>query len=174
MTDKTIENVVAGTKVSYTTKPKYEQVTLLGKTIESAGFAGTADREKMKRAYITENAGFDGSQMIVKGTDEYGIRTVKAVEVVAGVKFVGAENRIPATWKLRGYAAKSVENEGAIDVFVGEEMGDKVAALLRTADAVSAQSPEFAGLWYTIDAETGTRIFIRAFSPVDAHGNVIG
>lgn len=161
------------TTVSFTTKPAYEKVELVGKTVESAGFAGTADRERIARCYITEQAGFDGSQVIVKGCDEIGIRSVTAAELTVAVHFVGGE-RTPATWKFKGYQAKSVENEGAIDLFVGEEASDKLNALLRTADAVSAAKPEYAGVWYVEDVATGKRVFLRAYSPVDAHGNVIG
>lgn len=161
------------TTVSYTTKPKYETVSLIGKTIESAGFAGTADREKIRRTYVTLDAGFDGSQIIVKGADEVGIRTVKEAELTVSVAFVGdTAAHIPATWKIRGYKADSVENDG-VDLFVGEEMADKLAALLRTADAVSAQNPQYAGLWKVVDVDSGKRVFIRAIAPVDAHGNVV-
>lgn len=162
------------TTVSFTTKPAYEQVELLGKTVESAGFAGTADREKIKRTYITEAVGFDGSQIIVKGADEIGIRTVKPATLNVSIAFIGDDKaHIPATWKISGHVANSVENDG-VDLFVGEEMADKLAALLRTADAVSAQNPQFAGLWKVVDIDSGKRVFVRAVAPVDNHGNVIG
>lgn len=160
-------------KVPYTTKPKFDTVELLGKSVESAGFAGTADRERIARCYITESAGFDGSQVIVHGADENGIRSVTAAELTVAVRFVGGE-RTPATWKFKGYQAKSVENEEAIDLFVGEEASDKLNALLRTADAVSAAKPEYAGIWFVEDVATSKRVFLRAYSPVDAHGNIIG
>lgn len=161
-----------GTRVKYTTKPTYESVLLIGKTVESAGFAGTADRETMKRAYVTEDAGFDGSQVIVDGIDEYGIRTVKAAEITVSIAFIGDDKgHIPATWKLRGFEAKAVENDGT-DLFVCEDMADKLASLLRTADAVSSQHPEYAGLWKVVDADTGARVFIRAIAPVEKDGHV--
>ena len=49
-----------------------------------------------------------------------------------------------------------------------------VGTLIRTADAVSAQNPQYAGLWKVVDAASGKRVFIRAIAPVDAHGNIIG
>ncbi len=161
------------TTVSYTTKPAYEKVELVGKTVESAGFAGTADRERIARCYITEQAGFDGSQIIVRGADEIGIRSVTAAEITVAIHFVGGD-RTPATWKFKGFQAKSKENEGAIDFFVGEEAADKLAALLNTATLVGANKPEYAGIWFVEDVATGKRVFLRAYSPVDAHGNIIG
>jgi len=161
-----------GIRVRYTVKPRYETVAILGKTVESAGFAGTADRETMKRVYVTEDTGFDGSQVIVDGVDEYGIRTVEAAEATVSIAFVGDDKaHIPATWKLKGFKAKSAENDG-VDFFVGEEMADKLAALLRTADAVSVQNPQFAGLWKVVDVNTGDRVFIRAIAPVEKDGHV--
>lgn len=159
--------------VSYTTKPAYEQVELLGKTVESAGFAGTADREKIKRTYITEAVGFDGSQVIVKGCDEIGIRSVTAGEITVAIHFVGGD-RTPATWKFKGFQAKSRENEDAIDFFVGEEASDKLELLLKTATLISADKPEYAGIWFVEDVATGKRVFLRAYSPVDNHGNIVG
>ena len=161
------------TTVSYTTKPAYEKVELVGKTVESAGFAGTADRERIARCYITEAAGFDGSQIIVRGADEIGIRSVTAGEITVAIHFVGGD-RTPATWKFKGFQAKSKENEGAIDFFVGEEASDKLELLLKTATLISADKPEYAGIWFVEDVATGKRVFLRAYSPVDAHGNIIG
>lgn len=172
------------TTVSFTTKPKFEKVEIVGKTILSKDFAGTVDREPMTRAYITLDAGFDGSQVIVDGADEYGIRSVKEADITVSISFPNDEKKhVAASWTLHGYKAESVENPGCIDFFVDKKNADKLTAcapedgkpagLLYTLRLMIAQHPEWANLWKIVDVSNDSRVFIRAIESIDSHGNVI-
>lgn len=161
------------TIVKFTEAPKYEEVALIGKTIESTFLAGTFDREQIVRRYLTEAEGFDGkSEIIVNGADKYGILTVKPDTLDVYVELMGGKKSL-ASWKFAGFTADSIENEGCVDLFVPstDDVANKGRSLRACAEAMSAATPEAANLWRVVTSD-GKRVFIRAYSPVDKKGRV--
>ena len=71
-------------KAKYREIPVYEEVELVGKTVDST--TGTIDRKSIGRVLLTEAAGFeDGKHEVVDG-DGTVIRTVAKVDENAGVE----------------------------------------------------------------------------------------
>lgn len=158
-------------KAKYREVPVYEQVELVGKTIDST--CGTIDRKSIGRVLLTEEAGFDGKHEVVDG-DGTVIRTVAKIGedgIELAVRLVGDIKSL-ATYKVYdGWTAGNKENAGVIDVFSKDAEG-KFLSILNTAKRMSAAHPECDDQWEVIEAATGKRVFLRKIADVDANGKV--
>lgn len=154
------------TKVKYQKIPEYEQVDLVGKTYSLV--AGTIDRKKVKRALITEQAGFEGKhEVVAEGADGTPIRTVEKIDEEKGVEliveFVGGVKSLASKKVFKGYTAKNPENPDVTDLFVDNT--EASGGLVNIARRMSEAHPECDGQWMVVDKATNGRVFIRIYDP---------
>lgn len=158
-------------KAKYREVPVYEEVELVGKTIDAT--TGTIDRKKVGRVLITEEAGFDGKHEVVDGDGTVICTATKIGEdgVELAVRFVGDIKSL-ATYRIYdGWTAENKENPGVTDIFTKDPDG-KILAILNTAKRMSEKHPECDGQYEIIDAATGKRVFLRKIADVkDAVGH---
>lgn len=156
-------------KCKYQTKPVYEEVEILGKTVKA--ITGTIDRKTVGRALITAEAGFTCGHEVVDG-DSTPIRSVWTMEEGETkelfVQLVGGVRSLASYKFFEGYTAKNPENPEVNELFTKED--DKVARLVETASRMCAAHPECDGQWEIVDA-SNARWFIRLYDPfVNANG----
>ena len=158
-------------KAKYREVPTYEQVELVGKTVDST--CGTIDRKPIGRVLLTEEAGFAGNHEVVNG-DGAVIHTVAKIGedgIELAVRLVGGIKSL-ATYKVYdGWTAGNKENAGVVDVFSKDAEG-KFLSILNTARRMSAAHPECDDQWEVIEVATGKRVFLRKIADVDANGRV--
>lgn len=160
------------TKVKYTEKPVYEEVELVGKTIDSV--TGTIDRKAIGRSLITEQAGFEDRHVAVGG-DGSTIRTVEKIGdggVELFVELVGGIRSLASKKVFAGWTAKNRENADVVDVYVDCASTDaaKAAGLEGIAERMCAAHPECDGQWKIVDKDGG-RVFVRVVdAEIDGHG----
>lgn len=160
-------------KAKYREIPVYEEVELVGKTVDST--TGTIDRKSIGRVLLTEAAGFeDGKHEVVDG-DGTVIRTAAKINEDTGielrVELVGGIKSL-ATYKVyKGWTAANKENPEVVDLFTKDE-DNKLLSIVNTAKRMSEAHPECDGQWMIVDVATGKRVFFRLVKDVDAKGKI--
>lgn len=162
-------------KCKYTAIPAYEEVEIVGKTVEA--ITGTIDRKPVGRALITTAAGFAGKHQVVGG-DGVAIRTVQAIGENEGdasavelfVRLVGNIKSLASYKFFKGFVAKNAENPECVDLFT--EDCEQVNRIVETAKRMCADHPECDSRWEIVDAN-GVRYFLRKIAAnVNAAGMV--
>lgn len=153
-------------KFTFTTK-NINVVEVFGKTTDSKTHVGTEDRELFKRAFLTEEEGFNSDKVldIDDGDKTTAIQTVIEEELTLFVRVIGGKTSI-AKWKLRGYTAASKAADKAIDLFIDEDDAaalEKLNKMVFVATAMTEAAPECGGI-YRFETGDGTRVFVRLYT----------
>ncbi len=166
---------VTNMNMKYQAKPTYEQVDIVGKTVET--ITGTIDRKAVARVLLTTQAGFEGKHEVVNG-DGTAIRTVKAIGENEGeaatvelfVRLVGDIKSLASYKFFAGYVGDNAENAGVKDLYT--ENGEQISKMVECARRMCASHPECDDRWEIVDGN-GVRHFLRLISKtLTANGKI--